>query len=115
MIAHLVLYRPKPGLDDDARARFVGALTAAHRDIPAIRRFTIGRRLEDGPAYGGIASSDFPYMALIEFDDVAGLRSYLAHPVHAGLGQAFRSSLESALVYDYETADAAEAGGLLGR
>lgn len=115
MIAHIVLYRPKPGLDADARARFVEALTAAHRDIPAILRFTVGRRLENGPAYGGLVVPDFPYMAVIEFDDEAALRSYLAHPVHAGLGQVFRSSLESALVYDYEIADAGEAGELLGR
>lgn len=115
MIAHLVLYRPKPGLDAEARAQFVDALTAAHRDIATIRRFTIGRRLEDGPVYSGIAISDFPFMALIEFDDVDGLRSYLAHPVHAGLGQVFRSSLEAALIFDFQTADAAGAGGLLGR
>jgi hypothetical protein len=56
---------------------------------------------------------DYPYLAWIEFDDAAGLRSYLAHPVHATLGRAFRSTLESALVYDYETADAAEAAGFL--
>ena len=113
MIAHLVLYRPKPGLDAEARAEFVDALTAAHRDIPTIRRFTIGRRLEGGPVYNGIAIPDFPFMALIEFDDVDGLRSYLAHPVHAGLGQVFRSSLDAALVFDFQTADAGEAQQLL--
>lgn len=115
VIVHLVLYRPKADLDADARERFVDALTAAHRDIPAIRRFTVGRRLEDGPAYDGIAAADFPYMALIEFDDAEGLRSYLCHPAHTKLGQAFRSTLDAALVHDYETAGAAAAGELLGR
>ncbi|MCU0255234.1 MAG: Dabb family protein [Vicinamibacterales bacterium] len=109
MIAHLVLYRPKPGLEDEARQRFTAALVAARSDITAIRRFTIGRRLEGGPSYGLAEFPDFPYMAVIEFDDVAGLRAYLTHPVHAGLGQAFRASLASALVYDYAIADAAEA------
>lgn len=113
MIAHLVLYRPKPGLDEEARTRFTDALLAARRDIDAIHRFTIGRRLPGGPSYNLAAFPDFPYMAVIEFEDVAGLKAYLAHPVHAGLGQAFRSSLESALVYDYEIADAADADRFL--
>lgn len=113
MIVHLVLYRPKPGLEADARDRFVEALAAARRDIPSIRRFVVGRRLAGGPSYNVANLPDFPYMALIEFDEVPGLVAYLGHPVHAGLGQAFRSSLDAALVYDYEVADAADAAGLL--
>lgn len=113
MIAHIVLYRPKPGLEAEAREDFVAALVAARRDIPGIRRFTIGRRFEQGPSYNIAGLPDFPYLAWIEFDEAAGLKSYLAHPVHASLGRAFRSTLESALVYDFEVADAAEAPAFL--
>lgn len=113
MIVHIVLYRPRPGLEAEAREDFVAALVAARRDIPAIRRFTVGRRFEQGPSYNMAGLPDYPYLALIEFDDAAGLKSYLGHPVHASLGRAFRSTLESALVYDYETADAAEATAFL--
>jgi hypothetical protein len=114
MIAHLVLFRPKSGLEDEARERFTGALVAARHDIAAIRRFTVGKRIAGGPSYGLAEFPDFPYMAVIEFDDMDGLYAYLRHPVHAGLGQAFRASLESALVYDYAIADAADAETFLG-
>jgi hypothetical protein len=50
---------------------------------------------------------------MIEFDDRAGLSTYLLHPMHAGLGQAFGSTVDAALVYDFETADASEAESFL--
>jgi hypothetical protein len=113
MVAHLVLYRPKAGLDADARRRFSDAIVAARREVPAIRRFLIGRRLADGPSYALGPFLDFPYLGVIEFDDRAGLLAYLQHPVHAGLGQMFGAAVEAALVYDFETADAEDVEGFL--
>lgn len=113
MVAHVVLYRPKPGLGEAARDRFLASIDVARREIGAIRRFTVGRRIHDGPTYRGAPFPDFPYMAAIEFDDREGLAAYLAHPMHAALGQEFGASLEAALVYDYEVADAADAAALL--
>ena len=80
MVAHLVLYRPKPGLDAEARDRFTEAIVLARREIPAIRRFVVGRRIVDGPSYKLGPFPDFPYIAVIEFDDRAGLLTYLQHP-----------------------------------
>jgi hypothetical protein len=113
MVAHLVLYRPKPGLDAEARDRFTEAIVVARREIPAIRRFLVGRRIVDGRPYTLGPFPDFPYVAMIEFDDRAGLSTYLLHPMHAGLGEAFGSTVDAALVYDFETADASEAESFL--
>ena len=109
MTFHVVLYRPKPGLDRDARHRFVTALAAARREIRAVRRFWVGRRIVDGPAYQVGEMPDFPYAAVVEFDDRAGLLQYLSHPAHIALGREFGASAEAALVYDYDAVDASDA------
>ena len=48
---------------------------------------------------------DFEYAVVVEFDDVAGLTAYLAHPQHAAIGQHFTQSAAAALAYDYEMED----------
>ena len=53
---------------------------------------------------------DFEYAALVEFDDVAGLRAYLAHPSHAAVGRHFSASSAVALAYDYELIDIGDRG-----
>src|SRR5262245_19238231 len=42
VIAHLVLFRLKPGLPDEARQGLLDALTRATREIPSLRRARIG-------------------------------------------------------------------------
>jgi hypothetical protein len=39
---------------------------------------------------------------VIEFDDLAGLQSYLDHPKHEKLGALFYQLLDAGLVYDYD-------------
>ena len=109
MTLHVVLYRPRPDLEDDAKQRLVDTLVAARRDIPAVRRFLVGKRLGEGPRYQVGDMPDYPYAAVVEFDDRAGLLSYLAHPAHLALAREFGASVESALVYDYEAVDASSA------
>jgi len=54
-------------------------------------------------------------MALVTFDSVDGLQSYLRHPAHSELGARFGRSLSSAMVYDFEVGgiELLRAGGLL--
>jgi hypothetical protein len=113
VVVHLVLYRPKPGFDAEAQQRFAAAIVAARQQIAAIHRFTVGRRMADGPSYKLGPFPDFPYMASIEFEDRAGLVTYLQHPLHGALGQAFNETTAAALVYDFEIADAASPEALL--
>ena len=46
--------------------------------------------------------SHYSHAAVLEFDDIAGLRVYLDHPAHAQLASRFFESFEEALIYDYE-------------
>jgi hypothetical protein len=113
MVIHVVLYRPRAGLEVAAGERLAEAIELARREISAIRRFTVGRRLEDGPAYKQGPFPDFPFVALIEFDNRAGLLAYLEHPMHASLGRQFGETLDAALVYDFDSVDATEARSFL--
>ena len=81
------------------------ALHAASTQIPTVRRFHIGRRTTHGAAYEAFMREDFPFAAIVEFDDLAGLQAYLRHPQHERLGMLFYQLQESALAYDYEISD----------
>ena len=78
------------------------ALNAAASEIPTVRRFQVGARVMHGAAYEKLMLHDFPFAAIIEFDDLAGLQAYLRHPIHERLGQLFYELQEAALAYDYE-------------
>ena len=44
----------------------------------------------------------FEYSAIVEFEDVAGLKAYLTHPAHAAIGEYFTTAAADALAFDYE-------------
>ena len=114
MIAHVVLFKPKAGLDAAGRQRLASAFEEALRAIPSIRRARIGRRVTHGRPYEQLMTVDYEYAAILEFDDVAGLKTYLANPAHDALGARFFDSFEAALMYDYEMGEgAAGIAGLL--
>jgi hypothetical protein len=102
MIVHVVLFRLRAGLAEDAGERLASALTRATRDIPTIRRANVGARVTIGRAYEQLMTTDYSFAAILEFDDRAGLEAYLDHPAHEQLAQLFYSSVEQALTYDYE-------------
>jgi hypothetical protein len=51
--------------------------------------------------------SGFEYAAIVEFDDVGGLKAYLTHPAHAAIGRYFTTATANALAYDYKMVDVA--------
>ena len=108
MIAHLVLFRPKPELSTEDRQALVNAFERAVRDIPSVRAVRVGRRLTHGAGYEQSMPDTGEYLIVIDFDDVEGLQTYLRHPAHEELGARFYQSLSSALIYDFE------AGGVEG-
>jgi hypothetical protein len=108
VIAHIVLFTPRPDLTAAARVELVASFEAALREIPAIRRARIGRRLLHGRPYEALMSVDYQYAAVLEFDDLEQLKLYLEHPAHARLAERFFSAFEHALMYDYEMAAAPE-------
>ena len=102
MITHVVLFRTRPELSAEDRLGLGAALTAALRVIPSIRRVRVGSRVRHGRGYEQMMGVDYPYAALIEFDDLAGLMAYLEHPAHTELATRFFTAFEDALMYDYE-------------
>jgi hypothetical protein len=101
MVTHLVLMKPRPDLSDSDRRAFIDAFDRAMREIPTIRGVRIGRRVIHGAGYEQAAPA-MDYVASIDFDDLAGLQTYLRHPAHVELGARFGESLSGALVYDFE-------------
>ena len=102
MIAHVVLFRPKRGLSDAHRDAMFAALRSAATQIPTVRAFRVGSRVTHGAPYEALMSQDFPFSAIIEFDDLTSLQTYLHHSQHEALGELFYRLQEAALVYDYE-------------
>ena len=114
MIAHVVLFRERAGVTIEDRRALARALEQAHRQIPSVRRFLVGRRVRHGRPYEEAMTQDFGYAAVVEFDDVDGLKAYLNHPAHEDLARLWASLSETTLVYDYEMRDASEAAAVLG-
>src|SRR5262245_42058049 len=102
MVCHVVLFRPKSDLTSSERDGMMTSLAAAASDIPSVRRFRIGKRIAHAAQYEQFMRDDFPYFALVEFDDLAGLQAYLRHPKHGQLGVLFYRLQDAALAYDYE-------------
>ena len=109
MIAHLVLFRPRPNLSDADRQGLADGLVGALQAIPSIRRARIGRRVTHGRAYESLMRVDYTYAARLEFDDVEGVKAYLQHPAHEGLGNRFFETFEEALMYDFDLKEGVEA------
>ena len=106
MIAHLVLFRPKADMSPQERQSVLDGLTSAAIDIPSVRTLRVGRRVRHGVAgYEQAMHQDFEYAVIIEFDNVEGLKAYLAHPKHTALGDHFTRLSSAALAYDYEMVD----------
>jgi hypothetical protein len=106
MLFHVVLFRPRPNLSARETSDLIRAVEDAHRAIPSIRRFHVGRRVVHGAGYEALMRESLDYAAVIEFDDLAGLKDYLEHPAHRALGPRFIQSLESSVIVDYEMTDA---------
>ena len=109
VITHLVLFRPRAGLSDANRRALAEALTTAIGEIPSVRRARVGHRVRHGRPYEQMMRVDYEYAAVLEFDDLDGLRTYLAHPAHDALAARFFDSFEEALMYDYDLREGKDA------
>jgi stress responsive alpha/beta barrel protein len=105
MIAHVVLFTPRPELSREARQRLAATFSAAITHIPSVRRARIGRRVTHGRPYEQMMAVDYSHAAIIEFDDVDGLKAYLNDPNHEQLAALFFASFAHALMYDFDLDD----------
>jgi hypothetical protein len=108
VVTHVVLLRPRAGLSADERAGLAAALRTAIERIPSIRRARIGRRVTFGRGYEQLMHTNYEFVALLDFDDLDGLRAYLDHPAHQALATRFFHVLDEALMYDYEVDEGVE-------
>jgi Stress responsive A/B Barrel Domain len=108
LIAHVVLFRLRPDVSVADRRELIDAWASALRAIPSIRRAHIGRRLRVGRSYEQLTQIDLPYAAILEFDDVDGLRAYLDHPAHGPMSTKLFAAIADTLIYDFDVAADAE-------
>lgn len=113
MIAHLVLFRPRTSLSSRQIEGLLAAIERAHREIPSVRRFMVGKRTLLDASYAA-SMEDFPYLALIEVEDLQGLQQYLTHPAHADLARHFWETSDPARAYDFELFEATRAREAVG-
>ena len=115
MIAHVVLFRPRPTLDARARQQLADVFTSAIRDIPFVLRAHIGERVTHGRPYEALMATHYSHAAILEFADVVALRAYLEHPAHERLGNLFFEAFEEALIYDFDMREGADAAQMLAK
>jgi len=109
VIIHLVLFKPRTDLSESGRRDLADALTRALLEIPSIRRARVGRRVTHGRPYELLMRVNYEFAAVLEFDDTAGLKTYLEHPAHEALASRFFEAFEEALMYDYDLNEGADA------
>jgi hypothetical protein len=112
MVTHVVFYRPRPDASGADLRRLIGAIERAAGTVAHVRRCWVGRALPDAPTYrrGGIGA--FPYCAVLEFEDRAGLEAYLGDASHEELGRLFNETAEAAVVGDFLAAEPPSLGDL---
>jgi len=108
LIAHVVLFRLQPEVSFADRRTLIDTWATALKEIPSIRRARIGRRIRVGRSYEQLTRLDFPYAAILEFDDVAGLHAYLDHPAHEAMAARLFAAIADTLIYDFEVMAEAE-------
>ena len=102
MISHVVLFRLRPEVPAVEREALFEAFATALRNIPTIRRAQIGRRVLTGRSYEQLTRTDFPYIAILEFDDLLGVKAYLDHAAHEDVSSRFFAAVAETLIYDFE-------------
>jgi hypothetical protein len=102
VIAHIVLFQPKPDLTEAQRADALETMRTSAANIPDVRRFRLGHRVKHGlPGYEQLMPQDFDFALIVEVDDVDALKRYLQAPAHDALAHLFYTATSAALAYDY--------------
>jgi hypothetical protein len=103
MIAHIVLFNPKPETSVEQLRLFAQSVMSACQGIPSISRAIIGKDVRVDPGYmRHLGDKTYRFAAVIEFSDQAALVAYLTHPSHDVLGRAFWEVCESTIVVEVE-------------
>lgn len=103
MIAHVVLFEPKPTTSTAERDGFLDLMRVAFSEIETVRRSFVGLRQKLGISYEAvIGDTAYSYASVVEFDDVEGLKTYLEHPLHVKVGQLFWQYCDKTMILDVD-------------
>ena len=106
MIAHIVLFSPKPDLEESTKRSFAQSVIDCCKSIPHVRRASIGRRTVVNAGYDRNLGHDaYEFAAYLEFDSSGELTSYLNHPMHQELGRLFWECCAKTTIAEVELVD----------
>jgi hypothetical protein len=106
MIIHIVLYQPKSSATREELSELVSALEVASREIPSIRQVRVGRAVDFGFGYENWPKDQEVFnIAVFEFNDRAGLETYLTHETHRRLAALFWKTCENPIIFDVVATD----------
>ena len=113
MIAHIVLFTPKPGVSEDDIRSFATLLVDTCSSIAEVKRARVGRTLSVDAGYSrDFGYKTYQYSAVLEFESQEGLVRYLTNPLHGHLGRRFWELCESTVVMESACVDPREAGSI---
>ena len=95
MIKHIVVFKFKPGLTEAQRQSLVDGLNALPALISDIKSMKVVKSVPGRPAPYSIA-------LFSEFEDLAALDRYVAHPDHQKIVKLVNELSETRLGFDYE-------------
>jgi len=101
-----VLYKPKADITHEQLQAFAQELQSLFQSVPAIKRALVGKRESIDAGYQrSLGETTYTYLAVLEFDDEAGLIQYLTHPDHRLVGKLFWDLCESTSVFEARADD----------
>jgi quinol monooxygenase YgiN len=74
MLRHVAMFHWKDGISDEQKAAARDALAALKQEVPSVVEYTVGFDIRRNP-------NNWDMVLVADFEDVAGLESYFAHPV----------------------------------
>lgn len=74
MLRHVAMFKWKDGVSEDEKVAARDSLAALKGKVPTIVEFTVGFDIERNP-------NNWDMVLVADFDDVAALEAYFAHPV----------------------------------
>lgn len=113
LLLHLVLFSPHPTLSRSEREAMASAMERAFTEIPGMARVRVGRRRVLGTSYDDLSPVQFEFVAMLEFETLESLQTYLRHPAHTGLSQSFRSCAKVAFAHDFDIVEAVQLRSLV--
>lgn len=78
MFVHMFIFRWKPGVSEEQKARVIPAIRALQGQIPGLIETWVGTNVSS-------KSPDYVLGGAMKFEDKAALDAYGPHPVHVAL------------------------------